>query len=98
MQRIKYKIKIGVEAFFKIKPTILGTFTEIESESESEIGFGTTSSLGFAGRYDVFTLGLEFNFGSITTTSTSTDFLGNEVEVDFDNDISNTRFFIGFRF
>ena len=100
---VTYKVqeKIGVEAYFKVKPVLYVNWSEtsddLSTSDVSEAGFGTTNAFGIAGRYDVFTLGVEFGGGTITTTQT-TDTALDSIEVDFDRPLAYTRFFIGFRF
>ncbi|MEM6642273.1 MAG: hypothetical protein AAF616_04765 [Bacteroidota bacterium] len=100
---VTYKIqdKIGAEVYFKVKPTLYLSWSET-SDSQfatdvSEAGIGATNAFGIAGRYDVFTLGVEFGGGTISTTQTSDDGF-DTVDIDFDRPLSYTRFFVGLRF
>ena len=96
---ITYKIqnKLGVEVYYKFKPTF---YTEdTENSYASTPGIGITNAFGLSARYDVFQLGVEFGSGQLDGEVTFEDEL-NFTEETFDRTfiLDYSRFFIGFRF
>ncbi len=101
---VTYKVidQLGIEAYFKLKPTVYvnalidnSNLPGIEENGSTTSGFGISNAFGLGVRYNIFQLGVEFGGGSLNTTTTF-----DQNQDDFDSKVTfdYTRFFIGLRF